>query len=146
MKYAKLYAKEYLKYSQNRGDSARTLRLVGSALGKVFGCPSNEFGFKFPEWPDRDRTRSVKNTNYDRVVEHRNAENIGVLEITGFRRFEAENTSRDQISPNYDKIYNVIGKGGRKRTITLLVPGVLKEFVNTHPRDDGLLFGKLEKI
>lgn len=141
----KVHVKEYLEFCKVRGDSAHSLRLYGSALGKVFGCQSAEFKFKFPIRHPENKTRSVTKTKYDEVVERRNAELIEVLKVIGLRRVEAEPLTRDQISLDCTKLTDVLGKGGKLRDVEVLNPEILKKYMETHPRQDNLLFGKIEK-
>lgn len=118
---ARQYAKEYI---QERNDnmilSAYTVKLDASALAKLYGVSSNEFG----ETRSRERaeiTRSRGTSTGDRHFSlSNNAEIIQFCQGTGLRRSELQNLRGTDLNP--DKTIHVVGKGGRHRDVPIIGP------------------------
>lgn len=141
---AKQYVGEYLNFCQNRGDSAWTLKTVGPALGKLYNCGTKDFGFNFPEREPNNRTRSATDTKYDAMIARNHSNKLEFFRNTGLRRSEAENLKLGQISDDF-KYITVTGKGGKERTLEVIHPEVVKEYIQTHEFEKERIFGNLDK-
>ena len=137
------YVKEYLEMAKDRGDTAPTLRTMGCALAKIYNCQSKEFGFDFPIRRPENRTRSLYPTKFDAFMAANYAPEIEFLQNTGLRRSEAQKLELSDFL-NDCTLLTVIGKGGRKRTLEVLDPEVIKNYLKEHPYKKDLIFGNLD--
>lgn len=94
----KKLAKEYLEYRQQAGDSPYSLRLYGSAMAKLLGCGSNEYGFKYPVRSREVITRSRLERFHDKEFSYeKNKDLLEFGKATGLRRTELSLLKPEQI-------------------------------------------------
>lgn len=124
------HVEEWLKESINKEESGYTTRLKASALAKVMGCHTNDFGVKMPSKKD-DRqyiTRSRGKVEYDKhFSEENNKDIVDFDKGTGLRRSELSQITPQQITTDKDgnlildfkskAEYRKMTKGGRGRII-----------------------------
>lgn len=115
---AREYVKEYLEKHIEEGRSAWTIRLEASALAKLYGCSSVDFGVKLPERRREDIHRSRLEREHDRKFsEEKNRDLIEFCRGTGLRRKELAALQPRDIIERGGVLYIHVrrGKGGRER-------------------------------
>ncbi|MFL0198280.1 hypothetical protein ACJDU8_22345 [Clostridium sp. WILCCON 0269] len=127
---------EWLKESIDKGESGYTTRLKASALAKILGCHTYDFGVKMPSKRGDRMTikRSRHNVDYDNHFSNVNNKDIeDFCKATGLRRSEVAQIKPEQIKyEEKDRLildfkskkeYRVMTKGGRGRIIHPIKPG-----------------------
>lgn len=121
---------EWLNGGMEKGESGYTTRLKASALAKIKGCHTYDFGVKLPS-KKGDRPfikRSRLTVPYDKHFSEENNQDIkNFCEATGLRRSELEQLKPEQIKFDKEgtliidlkslKEYRVTTKGGRGRIV-----------------------------
>lgn len=146
MNQAKGYVKEYLETLQARDLAVDSLRTARSALGKMYGIPGKDFGFKMPVRHSGQATKGREELEKDERMERLHGDKLRQLENCGLRRHEANNVTVGQISADFKRISQIKGKGGKVRYVEVLNPQLLKDYVeskNLKPEDK--LFDHLVK-
>jgi len=129
----KRHIAEWLQESIDKKESAYTTRLKASALAKIIGCHSFDFGIKLPS-KKRDRLaikRSRREVEYDKCFSEKNNKDIvDFSDATGLRRSELEKINPAQIKFDKEgrliidlkskKEYRVTTKGGRGRIVYVI--------------------------
>jgi hypothetical protein len=139
-----IYVPEYFTYlKEKKGLAPTTLTKHRSALAKIFGKPASEFNFEFLKRKQEDIFKGRKIQPWDYKIRELFSEELEVLSIIGARRHEAVRMKVSQISKDFKKIYGVKGKNGKIRTITVLDPKILRQYVESHPNEDGKIFAFL---
>lgn len=136
----KKYVPEFLERNQERGLSAWTLALQGSALGRMYHCSKNDFDFKYPSRNRADiiRSRGTNSSDY-RYPEEKWDNARLIFKATGCRRMEALRLRKEDFRERDDGNLEVYkrGKGGIERWC-LVNPNYTKEMkdylekTNTH--------------
>lgn len=119
---SRLYVDEYLKRKMDAGYSPSTIKLIASALGKLFHEPTTNF----IKTPSRNRDiikRSRHIVLRDKHFSIKNNKDLIVFcECTGLRRRELENLKGDCLvkkgNDYYIKVEN--GKGGKYRLAPII--------------------------
>lgn len=137
-------AAEYLQSLVDRGLAPTSVSGHGSALAKLFGKPAESFGFEFPIKHQNEVSKGRSSQPWDAAIDKKYGEELAILSITGLRRKEAVGLKISQISPDFTKIYDVKGKNGKLRTVDVLDPGRLKNYIQKHSQDEKL-FKQLPK-
>lgn len=121
---------EWIKEGIDKGESGYTTRLKASALAKVMGCHTFNFGVELPSKKgDRQYIRRSRlNVTYDNhFCEENNKDIIDFCKATGLRRSELEQLKPQQIKYTKEgniiidlksqKTYRTTTKGGRGRIV-----------------------------
>ena len=116
--------KEYLEHRESQGDSAWTLRTMGSAIAKMCRCKSTDFEYKYPERNRNDISRSREERHHDKEFsKERHKDTLDFLRGSGLRRKEASLIRPEQIQERRNEVvivfdkekYGIQTKGGRDR-------------------------------
>lgn len=114
----KKYVPEFLERNEERGLSAWTLALQGSALGRMYHCSKNDFDFKYPSRNRADiiRSRGTNSSDY-RYPEEKWDNARLIFKATGCRRMEALRLRKEDFREREDGNMEVFkrGKGGIER-------------------------------
>ena len=115
----KPYVEEFIRYQEERGLSAYTIKLEKSALEKLYG---EEFIFKTKATKRVDITRSRNAAKRDKnFSEENNWELVNACKHVGFRRFELEKCKASDLILEDGQYYvSIIGKGGRPRLAPII--------------------------
>lgn len=131
----KKYVHEYLQDQQNRGLSAWTTHLHGSALASVFDCDKKSFDFDFPQRKRADITRSRSaSTSHDRVSGERFNRIKEFLIATGARRCGLMRLTKDDLREREGGLeIHLREKNGMERWARVLPDkeDVVREIFNT---------------
>lgn len=135
---AREYAREYIQQNNAKANlSPYTVKLQASALAKLYGCKSSEFGATESRHRvdiSRSRERVVisektgkeilnPTTNAGHFSEKKNAEIVSFAKGTGLRRSELSALRGTQLRERDGKYYlQVVGKGGRERLAPIIGP------------------------
>lgn len=124
---ARPFAGEFLKDMIDRDLSPYSIRTAASALAKLYGCKSTDFGVVFPTRKRENITRSRKDAVRDKGFSaSRNETLIAFGECTGLRRSELSCLTGDKLIPQADGSYCIRvdkgTKGGRKRVAMVIGP------------------------
>lgn len=117
------YASEWLRMRVESGLSPYTLKLEASALAKLYGCRSEDFGVEIPRCRRADITRSRGEAVRDKhFSEKRNADLVSFCRSTGLRRSELENIKGTALrtAPDGSAVLHVQGKGGKWRDVPVI--------------------------
>lgn len=136
-------AAEYLQSLVDRQLAPTSVSGHGSALAKLFGQPAESFGFNFPEKRQEDIFKGRSPQPWDESIRKNYQEELAVLSVVGLRRHETIGLKVSQISKDYSMLYNVKGKNGKLRDVEVLNPELLKQYVESHPRDNNNIFPTL---
>jgi integrase len=120
---AREYVKEYLEKHIGEGRSAWTVRVEASALAKLYGCQSTDFGVKLPERRREDIHRSREEREHDRKFsEERNRDLVEFCKATGLRRKELLRLQARDIIERDGVVFIHVhqGKGGRERVVQVV--------------------------
>lgn len=121
---ARQYVPEYLQRNISEGKSAWTVRLRASALAKIYGCRTTDFGVELPTRHRENIHRSRVEREHDRHFSTQNNRDlINFCKGTGLRRKELSTlTWRDIYRGEDGRIYVHVdrGKGGRSREVPVL--------------------------
>ena len=120
---AREYVKEYLEKHIREGRSAWTVRVEASALAKLYGCQSTDFGVKLPERRREDIHRSREEREHDRKFsEERNRDLVEFCKATGLRRKELLRLQARDIIERDGVVFIHVhqGKGGRERVVQVV--------------------------
>ncbi len=114
----KKHANEYLQKLIDEDKSPYTIKMVTSALVKIYGCDRSDF-IETPSRHRADIKRSRGDAERDKhFSEKKNAELISFCRSTGLRRAELEHlvgTDLEQIDGKYYVHVQRFSKGGRER-------------------------------
>lgn len=117
----------YLRDMITRGLSPYTVKSTAAALGKLYGCPSSDFGVVIPDRSRAAITRSRGAAARDRgFAPDRNRVLVAVAECSGLRRSELACLTGDRLRDLGGGRYGILvdrgSKGGRIRTAPLVGP------------------------
>jgi integrase len=144
---AKEFVDEYLLMRMKRGDSAWSLKLVRSALRKLFQDPqlSSQIILPIREKKNIKRSRGSKPMDKNFSVE-RNLDLIDICRATGLRRHELKLLKVKNIYRTEDRLWVFVeqGKGGRPRTLPVLrsLESCVLEIIKDRNADE-LLFDRI---
>ncbi|MGL5649147.1 MAG: hypothetical protein ACRDDY_14995 [Clostridium sp.] len=121
----KKYVPEYLQNCIDRGLTASTQKAYASALAKIYGCKTTDFGIKTNVRHRVDITRSRGPKDRDKhFSEVKNKELVEFCKSTGLRRNELKYITGDKLYKNNEGKYMInvtIGtKGGRERDVPVI--------------------------
>ena len=125
MEQARALVNPYLQEMIDSGKmSASTIRTAGSALAKVFGCKSTDFGVTYPK---RERA-AIKRSRYaaerdKHVSQTANELLITMARCTGLRRNEIAHLNGNDLIQENGRYYVRVGKaakGGRPRKAMII--------------------------
>ena len=120
---ARSHAGEWLQSRIDEGLSPYTIKMEASAIAKLYGCSTKDFGIKTPERSRADITRSRGEKAMDKhFSESRNAELVSFCRCTGLRREELQRVSGANLINHGDGSYSlaISGKGGRERIAPII--------------------------
>jgi integrase len=121
---AKEFVDEYLLMRVQRGDSAWTLKLVRSALRKLYQDPNLANHIDLPIRAKKSIKRSRGSKPMDRSFSiARNLDLIDFCRATGLRRHELKFLKVKNVYNAEDRLWVFVeqGKGGRPRTLPVLL-------------------------
>lgn len=130
------FVSEYLEVQQEKGNSAWTLHLYGSALGSVFNCSKNDFGFTYPQRSRENikRCRGINSSDY-RYPEEKWNNALTMCKACGTRRNELLRLRKEDFKECSDGTLQVYkrGKGGIERwcLVNPKYTDFVKEFIRT---------------
>ena len=120
---AREHVREYLQEHIREGRSAWTIRLEASALAKLYGCNSTDFGVELPKRQRENihRSRGEKTRDKD-FSEERNKDIVDFCRGTGLRRKELSRLQTRDTIERGDVVYVHVrqGKGGRERVVRVV--------------------------
>ncbi len=113
----KIYVGEYLQYRIDQRLSAWTVALDASALAKLYGCKSTDFGVDLPKRKRAEVKRSrgeVK--DFD---EEKNKETVDFCKGTGLRNHELKAVTKQDVFCKEGRLFVHVrqGKGGKPRDV-----------------------------
>lgn len=118
---ARQYVKEYLEKEIAEGKSPWTLRVKASALAKLFGCSTPDFGVELPSRSRGFIHRSRLEREHDKhFSERRNRDVVEFCRATGLRRKELLRVTWRDVYRGEDgrlMVHVDQGKGGRSREV-----------------------------
>lgn len=123
---ARQYVGEWLQMQIARELSPYTIRTAASALAKVYGCTTADFGVKLPARSRANITRSRRRVVRDEgFSEARNADLVEFLRSTGLRRAEATALRGSWLVKTEDGVFidltrTKATKGGRPRLVPVI--------------------------
>jgi integrase len=121
---AKPFVGQWLQQSIDKEHSAWTIRTKASAVAKMYGCKSNEFGVKLPSRNRENITRSRKERLHDKhFSEKKNINLVNFCKGTGLRRKEITALRAKDIYKNENGrvcVHVERGKGGRTREVPVV--------------------------
>lgn len=114
--------REWLEYNKERGLSAWTLRLQGSAMAKVMDCRTTDFNFRYPIRDRREIKRSRGAAERDNVSYENNRDLIDFLKATGLRKKEIQKISSNKVFERDGQLFVKVdnGKGGKEREVHVI--------------------------
>jgi integrase len=119
----KAHASSYLQYRLDKGDSAWTLKLVRSALRKVYEDRNLTNDINLPTRKKAEITRSRGEKPMDQKFSvERNRNLVDFCRATGLRRHELKSLRVKDVRENEGRLLVDVqrGKGGRSRSVTVL--------------------------
>lgn len=143
----KKYVPEYIKSCVDRGLSPYTQKAYASALGKLYGCSTTEFGVKTDVRHRANITRSREVVDRDKhFSEEKNKELVEFCKSTGLRRNELKYITGDRLYKNDEGNYMIhvsIGtKGGKERDVPVI--GNINNVINLmNNAGSGRVFNKI---
>lgn len=115
----KPYVEQFIKYQEDRGLSAYTVKMEVSALSKLYG---ERFDIETKGTRRADIVRSRNDVVRDKhFSETKNADFVNFCRCTGVRRSEFEKCKASDLTWIEDKPYLlIVGKGGRERLAPII--------------------------
>lgn len=120
---AKAYVSEYLKHRLEQGDSSWTLKLVQSALRKVYQDSSLGSDVNIPDRKKVDIVRSRGQKAMDKNFSpEKNRDLVDFCKATGLRRHEVQVVKVGDVYRDEGRLWVDVhqGKGGRSRFVPVL--------------------------
>ncbi len=119
----KPYIREYIKYRENKGLSAWTVKLDLNAIAKLYDIRPKDLNIDTKSRLRANIIRSRGNMEHDKHLSiSKNKNIIDFCKGTGLRRHELLNLKKNDLIIENNNLYLIInkGKGGKNRTVKVL--------------------------